>query len=71
VSFELKRESLNSFFLGVITILLAVIGFLTRSAYAEMKDNVAAIQTMVSSIERRTIVLETLITPPTRLERKR
>ena len=64
MSFQLKRESVNSYLLGIIMTLLAVIGFLTRSAYAELKENVATIQSTVSSIERRTIVLETLITPP-------
>jgi hypothetical protein len=64
----MKRESVNSFFLFAITVLLTLIGFFTRNAYNELKDNVAAIQTTVNSIERRTIVLETIVNPPVKLQ---
>lgn len=58
----MKRETMNSFFLGVITVLLMVIGFLTRNAYVETRSELQTMSQNVSELSERIVRLETLLT---------
>lgn len=48
-----------SFLLGLISILLAVIAFLTRGAYVEMKNGIAALTASIVKIDNRLVRVET------------
>lgn len=57
----LKKFDVNSFLIGFVTVLMTIIGFLTREAFLEIKQDLKTVQTQVVTLQSNVSAIQAVM----------